>query len=295
VNISRIFVSLLIGFLPVVMLADKPANPGSQGKGHSGSDDADEGGSPSACKDLPTHAQVLAALKLVVPGPTNAANQALNGGLGNNMWATLVNRDGVVCVVAFSGADRGAQWPGSRVISGQKANTANAFSLTGFALSTANLFSAVQPGASLYGLQHSNPVDVDLAYGGNSSNNGQANDFMVGGKIGGVNVFGGGLALYNASGVLLGGVGVSGDTSCTDHIVAWKLRWRLNLDNVPAGVAGAGKDNIIFDLAGGAGAHANGPSAGGFGHPSCDGVGVASSAIATGLPVNFPPGPAPAP
>src|SRR3989449_5661583 len=29
----------------------------------------------------------------------------------------------------------------------------------GLALSTANLYSAVQPGGSLYGLQHSNPVD----------------------------------------------------------------------------------------------------------------------------------------
>ena len=45
------------------------------------------------------------------------------------MWATVVNRDGVVCAVVFSGTNRGAQWPGSRVISAQKANTANAFSL----------------------------------------------------------------------------------------------------------------------------------------------------------------------
>ena len=84
------------------------------------------------------------------------------------MWATVVNRDGVVCAVAFSGGDRGAQWPGSRVISAQKANTANAFSLDGLALSTANLFSAVQPGGSLFGLQHSNPVDTKVAYRGPS-------------------------------------------------------------------------------------------------------------------------------
>ena len=55
------------------------------------------------------------------------------------MWATVVDRDGVVCAVAFTGDDRGDQWPGSRVISAQKANTANAFSLPGLALSTANL------------------------------------------------------------------------------------------------------------------------------------------------------------
>jgi len=52
----------------------------------------------------------------------------------------------------------------SRVISAQKANTANAFSLPGLAVSTANLFSAVQPGGSLFGLQFSNPVATDVAY-----------------------------------------------------------------------------------------------------------------------------------
>ncbi len=73
------------------------------------------------CKGLPTHAQLSAALKAVV----TAGN---NGGFGLNMWATIVNRDGEVCSVAFSGTDRGDQWPGSRVISAQKANTANSFS-----------------------------------------------------------------------------------------------------------------------------------------------------------------------
>src|SRR5207247_9033331 len=105
--------------------------------------------------------------------------------------------DGVVCAVAFSGVNRGAQWPGSRVISAQKAKTANAFSLdsssssngsgqaAGLALSTANLYSAVNPGGSLYGLQHSNPVDPAVAYGGNPANYGTANDPMVGDRIGG--------------------------------------------------------------------------------------------------------------
>jgi uncharacterized protein GlcG (DUF336 family) len=37
---------------------------------------------------------------------------------------------------------------------------------------------------------------------------------MVGQKIGGVNVFGGGLALYNKYRQVVGAVGVSGDTSC---------------------------------------------------------------------------------
>ena len=56
---------------------------------------------------LPTHAQLQAALKTIV------AEQ--NGGFGLNMWATIVDRDGVVKAVVFSGKDRGDQWPGSRV------------------------------------------------------------------------------------------------------------------------------------------------------------------------------------
>ena len=71
-------------------------------------------------------------------------------------------------------------------------------------------------------------------------------------KIGGVNVFGGGLALYNGSG-LAGGLGVSGDTSCADHNIAWRVREKLSgytVANVPAGVGtlnGLGlKDNIEY-------------------------------------------------
>src|SRR4029079_3566899 len=116
-----------------------------------------EHGQSSPCQGLPPHDQVAAALKAVVAGGNNA-------GFGLNMWVTIVNRDGIVCTVAFSGKDRGDQWPGSRGISAQKANTANRFSLRGRALSTANLYSAVQPGGSLYGLQHSNPVDTEVAY-----------------------------------------------------------------------------------------------------------------------------------
>lgn len=111
----------------------------------------------SECNALPSHAQLRTALQTAVGTG--------GGGFGLQMWATMVNRDGIVCAVAFSGANRGDQWPGSRVISAQKANTANAFSLPGLPLSTANLYSAVQPGGSLFGLQHSNPVDTEAAYG----------------------------------------------------------------------------------------------------------------------------------
>jgi uncharacterized protein GlcG (DUF336 family) len=231
----------------------------------------DSNGGNNACKDVPSQAALKVALK--------AARATGNGGFNLDMWGTVVNRDGVVCAVAFTGTVRGSQWPGSRVISAQKANTANAFSLPGLALSTANLYAAVQPGGTLFGLQESNPVSTDVAYGGNSANLGQPNDPMVGGKIGGVNVFGGGLALYNSSGVLVGAVGVSGDTSCADHNIAWRTRHILNMDFVPAGV-GSQKDNINYQ-----GLVANPSLAYDFSHPICKIAGVDSvSAISAALP-----------
>jgi uncharacterized protein GlcG (DUF336 family) len=190
------------------------------------------------CKALPSWKALQEAL--------TKARKEDNGGLNLDMWGTLVSRDGVVCAVAFTGQDRGDQWPGSRVISAQKAYTANAFSLPGLALSTANLFSAVQPGGSLFGLQHSNPVDTEKAYAGKPSKFGTSDDPMTGERVGGVNVFGGGLALYNAQGELVGAIGVSGDTSCADHNIAWRARKNLGLDYVPGGVSPTKDDNIIY-------------------------------------------------
>ncbi len=225
----------------------------------------------SQCKGLPDWNTLKAALEDAV--------STENSGLDLQMWATLVNRDGVVCAVAFSGDNRGSQWPGSRVISAQKANTANAFSLDGLSLSTANLWATVQPtsganantmiGGSLFGLQESNPVDTSVAYRGNAKNYGQKNDPMVNRKIGGVNVFGGGLSVYNSSGQVIGGVGVSGDTSCADHMIAWRVRDNLDLDNLATvgGVSGDPDrpDNIIYDAFNGDG---NGVTDG-FEHPTC--------------------------
>jgi uncharacterized protein GlcG (DUF336 family) len=225
---------------------------------------------------LPSHNTLRTALQDIVAEH--------NGGLGFEMWATILDRNGKVVDVVFSGEQRGDQWPGSRVISAQKANTANAFSLEGFALSTANLFAAVQPGGSLFGLQESNPVDTRVAYAGPVSAYGKANDPMIGKRIGGINVFGGGLALYSPSGTLLGGLGVSGDTSCSDHIIAWKLRHALNLDNVPNGPA-EGTDNIIFTV----------DELNGFEHPECfdanPDVEGEHVPIANDLPTTHPVGP----
>ena len=243
------------------------------------------------CNSLPNWGQLKSALSSSI-----TASSGANGGLGFNMWGVIVDNSGIVCAVAFSGGNFTYQWLASRVIAAQKANTANSLSLSqgvtpgasavgsaGLALSTANLFSAVQPGGSLYGLQHSNPVDTDVAYGegpgnsppANASSFGTTSDPMVGQRIGGVNVFGGGLGLYKG-GVRVGGLGVSGDQSCTDHMVAWRTRHTLNLDQL-RGVTGPAAlfandpthpDNIIFDITpnpnGGTGI-----SASGFGHATC--------------------------
>jgi uncharacterized protein GlcG (DUF336 family) len=238
----------------------------------------------SDCESLPDHAALKNAL-------LTAVSQEASG-LNNQMWATIVDRDGVVCAVAFSGANRGAQWPGSRIISAQKANTGNSFSLdkssssngsgqpSGLALSTANLYSAAQPGGSLFGLQFSNPVNPEAAYAGPSQLYGTSEDPLVGRKIGGVNVFGGGFGLYAPGHIIVGGVGVSGDTSCADHNIGWRLRHALGLDHmatsgshtavagVNSGTDATRPDNIIYDITpnpnGGTGL-----SASGYGHPVC--------------------------
>ena len=48
---------------------------------------------------LPEYSEIKDALKNIVGEE--------NGGLGLNMWATVVDRDGVVKSVVFSGNDRG--------------------------------------------------------------------------------------------------------------------------------------------------------------------------------------------
>jgi uncharacterized protein GlcG (DUF336 family) len=226
------------------------------------------------------HAALTTALKSAAP------NKAANGGLGNHMWGTLVDQDGKVCAITFTGPTRISQWPGSRVISAQKANTAASFNLpagvggTVDALSTANLWTQAQPGGSLFGLQFSNPVDPAIAYGGSGNGGGDASKYgtsqdpMVGQFLGGVNVFGGGLGVYDATGKKVGAIGVSGDTSCADHNIAWRTRHALNLDRLTAGgVRGLSaaplQDNIIYDLNPANKHDAVDNSASGFGHPLC--------------------------
>lgn len=165
-------------------------------------------------------------------------------GFGLPMWATLMNQVGTVCHVysvkggnspQANGGYNASQhaWLGSRVISAQKANTANAFSLNNLAISTGAITAATYEGGSLYGLQASNPVDATKAYAGNHNRFGTSRDPLRGKKIGGINYFGGGFAAYDDNGYKVGGIGVSGDTSCRDMAMSYRLRIALGLNNQP--------------------------------------------------------------
>ncbi|HEX8165205.1 MAG TPA: heme-binding protein [Beijerinckiaceae bacterium] len=215
---------------------------------------------PARAADCPVdHDRLAKALKASV----KPAGGPKNGGFENHQWAGVVSRDGTVCAVAFSGDKADDQWPGSRAVAMEKASTANAFSVSKMALSTANLFAQAQPGQSLYGILQASPPSPE-ALAGDAAQFGTPSDPMLGKRIGGVVVFGGGLALYDDGGVV-GGLGVSGDSSCADHNVAWRVRTALGLDKVPAGVSPGRKDAIVYDLG------PDGKSASGFGHVKCAG------------------------
>ena len=104
---------------------------------------------------------------------------------------------------------------------------------------------------------------------------------MIGRRIGGINVFGGGLALYNAKKQLIGAVGVSGDTSCADHNIAWRTRHSLDLDWVPAGVSTRDDDNINYQ-----GIVAVPSLQNDFSHPICKIAGVDE---VSGISAKLPP------
>jgi uncharacterized protein GlcG (DUF336 family) len=213
-----------------------------------------------AAADCPVdHAKLRETLRSSVKPSGGPAN----GGFENHEWAAVAGRDGLVCAVVFSGDQVGDQWPGSRAISMEKATTANAFSLKGMALSTANLFALAQPGQSLYGIITASPPSAE-SNSGDAAMFGTPNDPMIGKRIGGVIVFGGGLGLYDGNNIV-GGLGISGDSACADHNVAWRVRKALTLDKVPAGVNPQRKDAIVYDM------NAAGQSASGFGHPKCAG------------------------
>ena len=93
--------------------------------------------------------------------------------------------------------------------------------------------------------------------------------------------------MYNEDGGIVGGIGVSGDTSCKDHNFGWRVRHALNMDFVPAGVGSAGvlntdpnrPDNILYDMGAASQGGVVSPSA--WGHVDC---GLGELAISQTLP-----------
>ncbi len=210
------------------------------------------------CSGLPS-ASDLAGLLTAAPNLTNPPSPigGTVGGLfnGTRMWGAVVNRDGELCAYATNQADPTHVWPGSQAIAKAKAYTANAFSLDvtpnpngGFALSTARLYTFTQPGHSLWSLGQSNLFDT--AFLAAPGANGGINQIA-----GGLIFFGGGVALYNGN-QIIGGLGISGDTSCADHEIAKRVRNAAGMN--PPG--GATVDDITYSSADGASV---------FTHPLC--------------------------
>jgi len=189
------------------------------------------------CQGLPTASELrqqLVASQNIAPGTDGIGGRV--GGLfeGTRMWGAIVNRDGEICVYGTSTADETQVWPGSQAIAKAKAYTANAFSLDTFALSTARTYTFTQPGHSLWSLGQSNLFNADLlvAPGGKGDKNQIA---------GGLIFFGGGVPIYQG-GKIVGGLGISGDTSCADHEIAKRVRHLLHMD--PSG--GPTADDIVY-------------------------------------------------
>jgi uncharacterized protein GlcG (DUF336 family) len=198
----------------------------------------------AGCADVPTSADLEKLLK-AAPAQNGDA-----GGLnhGKAMWGAVVDRNGRLCTLSTSTDDKAATWPGSRAIAIAKASTSNAFSSDVAPMSTARLYTLSQPGHSLSGAAHGNPMNPLCL--------GAADDVTTGiGQVcGGTIAFGGGLALYKGQ-IRVGGLGVSGDTACADHEIAKRVRLAAGL--APTGLP---SDEIVYTAA-------DGPSP--FAHPLC--------------------------
>jgi len=199
------------------------------------------------CIGLPTENEIQ---ELLIQAATTPDTNV--GGLfsGTRMWGAVVNRDGQICAFATSTANPSDVWPGSQAIAKAKAYTANAFSLDTLALSTARLYTFTQPGHSLWSLGQSNLFDSRFL--APTGGQGGGKNQIAGGLI----FFGGGVPLYNGAGKIIGGLGVSGDTSCTDHEIAKRVRDLAGL-NPPGGKL---VDDITYSSV-------DGPSV--FTHPLC--------------------------
>jgi len=193
------------------------------------------------CKDLPSDSQLRTAMLATAVGGSGIVSSATlvagPGGLfgGTRSWGAVVNRDGEICAYFTTTADQTQVWPGSQAIAKAKAYTANAFSVDVLPLSTAKLYTFTQPGHSLWSLGQSNLWNPQFT--APTGGQGGGKEQIAGGLI----FFGGGVPLYK-NGKVIGGLGISGDTSCADHEMAKGTRDQLGLN--PAG--GKLADDIVY-------------------------------------------------
>ena len=204
-----------------------------------------EGSASSGCGNLPSADQLRTWLRQA-PAEGGEAGGLFSGKMS---WASIVDRQGVICVTVVSTDDPASTWPGSQAIAKAKAYTANAYSTDNLALSTARLYTLTQPGHSLWGVAEPNAFNPDCLVGPRDA--GKTNGKLCGGQI----AFGGGLALYKDK-TRVGALGVSGDTACTDHEIAKRIRHLAQLDPDKGELA----DDITYSKA-------DGPSQ--FTHPLC--------------------------
>jgi uncharacterized protein GlcG (DUF336 family) len=202
--------------------------------------------SPAFADDDGGACSIPAATVTAIQGELAKVMTMQNGGIfgvkglfptkNNFMWSAVVDRNGRLCSVVKTPGD---PWPGSRAIAIAKAGTANDFSNASLPLSTANLYAATQPGGSLWGLNNSNPFNPDFL-----APRSGANQF-----VGGIITFGGGVPLYQ-NGAVIGGLGVSGDSSCADHVIAYRMRRLAGLAPTIPGVGSNNTDNIAYPTSG---------------------------------------------
>jgi uncharacterized protein GlcG (DUF336 family) len=204
-----------------------------------------QGAAAADCRDLPSRDDLKKWLR-AAPGQSEA------GGLfsGRMEWAAIVNRQGAICVTAAATDDPASGWPGSQAIAKAKAYTANAYSTDSMPLSTARLYTLTQPGHSLWGVGEPNPFNVNCLESPRDA--GKTDGMVCGGSI----AFGGGVPLYRSK-TRVGGLGLSGDTPCTDHEIAKRIRHLAQLDPEKGEFA----DDITYSEADGASS---------FTHPLCD-------------------------
>lgn len=222
----------------------------------------------SRCEDLPNNTELRNVLLEVTNDPAGNGGVPILG-----VWAALVDTTGTVCAVVSS--EEGDLSVNSelahRIFSVQKANTSNAFSNSKSTTASGQLYTQSLPGGTLYGAMLNTPINVNA---GDVTKFGTVKDPIIGKRVGGYNAWAGGLGLYNSAKIKVGAIGVSGQSRCTDHLIAWKVRNKLANGafvntNIPFGFSPTGTDALVLDVIPdptGSGGPGHSPS--GLGHPS---------------------------